>query len=185
MCEKKYPFKSLMNAHLRTHEVKKFSCGVCHKSFSSKDKLFDHVHIHAIVKSFTSNVCQMTFSEKTLLAKHCLNHTSENTFTCEVCHKKLSSKRALDNQKNIHSAVCPYVCNICSKTFKDPGTLSRHKLLHTEEKSFKCENYFRQKSKFIRHQLTPQRKDSKHNHNNISEKSITCDVWQKISSKKM
>lgn len=128
LCEKKFILKSLLNAHRQTHKVKNVFCGVCQKGFDSKEKLFNHVHIHALVESFSCDICQMTFSEKALLEKHHRRHNTEKKFTDEV---KCSQSEKLQNLK----------CYKCEKEFLKKDHLEEHCRSHCIKKEFDCDEY--------------------------------------------
>lgn len=125
VCDKCYPYASLLKIHERTHMVDKgHNCPICEKSFARADHLKQHIKsvhrgevINGVVQkpSFERkcDICSKVFYHSGNLRKHMILHTGERPFTC--------------SEPN------------CGRTFVLSQHLKSHqKLVHSDEKSFQC-----------------------------------------------
>ncbi|CAG9332852.1 unnamed protein product [Blepharisma stoltei] len=60
------------SVHLKT---KNFKCNYCHKFFSSKQNLDEHIFIHTGERPFTCEICQISFRQISQLSLHKRNHS--------------------------------------------------------------------------------------------------------------
>ena len=137
--------------------VKKFSCRVCEKTFSS----ISGIKHHNKTKHDESNpnkckVCLKVFANKCLLDVHTRVHTGEKPYVCTTCNKGFAQKVHLKRHEATHSEERKYKCNICTeeKFFKTDVGLGRHMKLHSEPtySCSKCGKKFHDISNFIRHE---------------------------------
>ena len=110
-----------------------FSCEVCHKSFSKKWILTQHMKIHGS-KSFKCDVCMKAFYNKSKLKRHYRMHTGEKPFSCPICDKKFALKIHLVRHQATHREIKPFKCSICpeGRFFKTKPGLSQHMRFHYE-----------------------------------------------------
>ena len=118
---------------------KKFNCQVCHRSYSNKYSLNQHMKIHDESKAFKCDVCLKIFLYKNDLKRHYRIHTGEKPFACQVCDKKFARKDYLVQHQATHSEIRSFKCSICpeGRYFKTKHQLGKHMVFHYEPK-FAC-----------------------------------------------
>ena len=128
----------MSNVYLNTNR-KKFNCQVCHRSYSYKNNLNQHIKIHDESKAFKCDVCLKVFLNLKDLNKHHRIHTGEKPFACQVCDKKFAQKSDLVRHQATHSDVRSFKCSICpeGRYFKTKNQLGKHMVYHYEPK-FSC-----------------------------------------------
>ena len=125
---------------------KEFNCDICHRSYSNKGNLKQHIKVHDESKALKCDVCLKLFCNKTQLKSHYKTHTGEKPFACQICDRKFSLKHALTRHQASHRDDKPFKCSICpeGRYFKTKNGLSMHMVFHYERK-FLC-NYCDHKS---------------------------------------
>ena len=90
VCHKQFSKKHHLKQHMDTHNDgrKKHSCDLCDKKYTSKRSLYTHVRAtHEGIKPHKCPDCDYKTDVKTSLQKHILTHTKERPFMCQECHK--------------------------------------------------------------------------------------------------
>ncbi|XP_014679944.1 PREDICTED: zinc finger protein 154-like, partial [Priapulus caudatus] len=88
----------------RVHgESKEFDCEVCHKSFSKRWDLFQHMNIH----------------------------TKDKPYRCKKCHECFTQGSALKQHQKIHRGDRQHECELCNEAFYHSSNLRAHMRVHT------------------------------------------------------
>ena len=67
-----------------------FNCEVCHKRFSTKMTMNEHVQTHTAEKLFNCKQCNKKFSNKSNLNVHTTTHTGKKNFLMRYAAKVFS-----------------------------------------------------------------------------------------------
>ena len=120
---------------------KLFNYKICHKSYSSKYTLNQHMKIHDESKAFKCDVCLKLFCSKSKLEVHYRTHTGEKPFACKICDKKFTVKCNLIQHLATHSDVRFFKCSTCpeGRYSKTKDQLNHHMVYHYKPK-FACSN---------------------------------------------
>ena len=141
---------------------KQFNCQVCHRSYSNKKSLNQHMKIHDNSKGFKCDVCLKMFQSKSHLKRHYTTHTGEKPFTCQICDRKFVQKVQLLNHQTTHNEIKTFKCSICpeGRCFKTKSQLSHHMVYHYEPKfsCSHCDFKTHTKSNLNRHEKTHNKK---------------------------
>ena len=137
---------------------RKFSCLVCHRSYSNKYRLNQHVKVHDVSKCFKCDVCLKVFANKYLLKMHYRTHTGEKPFSCQICDAKFALKSNLVRHQVTHSQIKSFKCSICpeGRFFKTKQNLNLHMAFHYEPKFYcsQCDYKFHFKNDLNKHEKT-------------------------------
>lgn len=123
-----------------------FSCKLCARSFSCRDKFEAHADTHCSYKykpfvCLTSR-CGKTFNSKGELEQHRRTHTKERPFECHYkgCGRKFSQKSHIVTHIRRHTGEKPFACD-CGKRFRQRSNLNYHMLHHESEKT-ECDEHY-------------------------------------------
>ncbi|XP_061925524.1 zinc finger protein 37 homolog isoform X2 [Entelurus aequoreus] len=190
VCPKKFPSKSELTRHVRTHTGEKpFNCSVCGKRFSQKGTIKLHMRTHTREdnmrthtddepsecsqkktgkKHLTCSVCAKSFSFKSDLTRHMRTHTGAKPYSCTVCGKRFSQKGTIALHMRTHTGERPFVCSVCGKRFSNSSNMVSHIRTHTCDKPFRCsvcDKSYCYKRDFARHMKI-----------HTGEKTFSCSV---------
>ncbi|CAG9106291.1 unnamed protein product [Plutella xylostella] len=148
----------LLSRHKETHDIAKFNCKHCHKTFSKKSQIRYHTQIvhqgRKRVKEKKCPHCKFEFREHSTKMLHLRDaHGITLSFECHVCKNNFPTRRALTQHKTKHHSD-RFKCEFCGKCFETRSNLEQHKRGHTGERGFfcsVCKNGFMHKSTLAKH----------------------------------
>lgn len=154
-----------------------FNCEVCHRHFSRKQALKNHMYIHnGMPKPHRCPFqgCPRSFIKAIEMRRHFFTHNPEvdrpKNFRCDRpgCYKTFAFQSDLKKHQMIHDnpLIRKYQCQICFKSFSRSEHLKRHRLIHLPEDQIEfhvcpittCGRKFRRKDGLTKHILTHQEK---------------------------
>ena len=113
------------------HGKPSYSCCVCNKKFTLKNKCERHMLKHLTDnRPFTCQYCDKSFDRKDHCKSHEYTHTGEKPYTCKFCEKRFKDSSTCKSHEAEHSGERFY-CLSCSKPFVHKNDLKRHQLIHT------------------------------------------------------
>ncbi|TIB68371.1 hypothetical protein E3P77_01116 [Wallemia ichthyophaga] len=162
-CTKSFPTNAKLRRHAQVHQSDRYSCGhdqCTHLSFNKWTELQAHIRQeHKPTCPYES--CHKVFSNRTNLNQHLLLHDQKEVerklgleeqaknvkgglvardFHCQVqgCDKSFKSHRALTVHINTtHLNIRPFVCLQCDKSYGYKHLLQRHLQTHKKQKDVK------------------------------------------------
>ena len=139
MCHKPFSLKSNLRQHLRRHYGDKpEQCTICGRRFVFPNELKIHSETHNGDFSHQCAECGKVFLTFILLKSHIrLKHVNLNLI-CATCGKVFANRDAFRKHSKWHSNERNFECDICNKKFKNKINLRTHKELHSNEKRYKC-----------------------------------------------
>ena len=164
VCSKVMPRKRL-KAHLKTHNINKFSCQFCDKNFEVEEILKDHIlSTHSNMKLHRCQECSYQNTKKSLLNLHIKRQHQDASQTkddliCPACNSEFKQKNTFNKHIKSHQSEnegTPYQCIHPDCNFKAlfKSDLDRHILKHMDTKSFVCSDcdfQCKRKSDLMRH----------------------------------
>ena len=149
-------------------------CEDCHKVFSTRKLLQDHVN-KSHKKDLKCSLCDLVFLYKSKLNRHRLVHTTETQFKCDVCGKEFNQKFNLKSHASVHTDVKPFPCSECDQSFSRKNYLTKHMEKHIETRTHKCSQCV--KRFFTRQELAA------HIRTHTGEKPFVCQKCSKSFSR--
>uniref|UniRef100_A0A673LH33 Zinc finger and BTB domain-containing protein 41 n=1 Tax=Sinocyclocheilus rhinocerous TaxID=307959 RepID=A0A673LH33_9TELE len=153
-----------------------WKCDICHKSFSRRPHLEEHMILHSQDKPFKCAYCDDYFKSRFARLKHqekfhlgpfpcdiCgrqfndtgnrkrhieCTHGGKRKWTCSLCGKSVRERTTLREHLRIHSGEKPHLCSICGQSFRHGSSYRLHLRVHHEDKRYECDECGKT---FIRH----------------------------------
>lgn len=154
-------------------ESEGFNCQVCHRPFTRKQALKNHMYIHNNLPKphpCPFKNCPRSFIKAIEMRRHFYTHNPEKdrpkNFRCDRpgCYKTFAFATDLKKHQMIHDnpLVRKYQCDIvgCGKRFSRGEHLKRHRLIHLPEDQIEfhcchlCDRKFRRKDGLTKHLLS-------------------------------
>ncbi|KAJ6649835.1 Transcription factor grauzone [Pseudolycoriella hygida] len=159
-----------------------FKCSCCHKCFTDKIGLRDHirnVHSPEEERQFQCEICKRTFAKSYILRSHMkVNHVKneDKKFECHICGIRFVVFSFLKSHINrVHRNVHSHICELCAKPFKSGRSYEMHyRNFHTNiSQKVQCEMC----GKWLKHKDSLRKHMLWHN-----SKTATCGVCGRVSS---
>ncbi|XP_061724938.1 zinc finger protein 420-like isoform X2 [Cydia pomonella] len=141
VCHKKYSSKTLLMEHMNLHNGQRpYTCRICHKSFASKYTHQSHLKTHLDrPRPFKCESCGKCFFTLQNLNQHHKTHSGIKEFECNICGKAFGTQHNLEMHGVVHSGQKPFVCGVCGKGFARRAEVKDHMRIHTGERPFACD----------------------------------------------
>ncbi|XP_053959955.1 zinc finger protein OZF-like [Anastrepha ludens] len=138
-CERKFKSSKVAENHIKAeHErTRSLICEECGESVRTKQKLFEHMALHAGHGAYECEKCGKQYLRKQSLKRHLEIHGDKHI--CGECLLEFSTSNALKNHMKVHSDEMPYKCNYCGRRFKRTKNLKNHLITHTGLKPYSCD----------------------------------------------
>ncbi|XP_065074468.1 zinc finger protein 83-like [Ochlerotatus camptorhynchus] len=127
-------------------------CNACHKRFSHKRLLKQHMHSTSKKKFFGCSECPVTRRSIDEVLDHATTHTGAKAFLCCGCQRGFCSKEELKQHSLEEHAIRPkfyhdddyeqkrpFLCDICYRRYKSKLDLVHHQQLVYDAKVHMCE----------------------------------------------
>lgn len=127
-------------ANTSQHNIARYQCDGCTKSYSTYGGLSKHKQFHCsaqIQKQFTCKYCEKTYTSLGALKMHIRTHTLP--CKCKICGKCFSRPWLLQGHVRTHTGEKPFKCDICARAFADRSNLRAHMQTHSDVKKYKCQ----------------------------------------------
>nr|XP_055058949.1 zinc finger and BTB domain-containing protein 41 [Misgurnus anguillicaudatus] len=153
-----------------------WKCDICHKSFTRRPHLEEHMILHSQDKPFKCAYCDDYFKSRFARLKHqekfhlgpfpceiCgrqfndtgnrkrhieCTHGGKRKWTCYLCGKSVRERTTLREHMRIHSGEKPHLCSICGQSFRHGSSYRLHLRVHHDDKRYECDECGKS---FIRH----------------------------------
>ncbi|XP_066536634.1 zinc finger and BTB domain-containing protein 41 [Hoplias malabaricus] len=161
---------------LRKRKSEGWKCEICHKSFTRRPHLEEHMILHSQDRPFKCSYCDDYFKSRFARLKHqekyhlgpfpceiCgrqfndtgnrkrhieCTHGGKRKWTCYLCGKSVRERTTLREHLRIHSGEKPHLCSICGQSFRHGSSYRLHLRVHHDDKRYECEECGKT---FIRH----------------------------------
>ncbi|KAF5893612.1 zinc finger and BTB domain-containing protein 41, partial [Clarias magur] len=189
-CNKPYASRKTLSKHvkrfhpdhiaefqnMRKRKSEGWKCDICHKSFTRRPHLEEHMILHSQHRPFKCGYCDDYFKSRFARLKHqekyhlgpfpcdiCgrqfndtgnrkrhieCTHGGKRKWTCNKCGKSVRERTTLREHQRIHSGEKPHLCSICGQSFRHGSSYRLHLRVHHDDKRYECEECGKA---FIRH----------------------------------
>lgn len=120
-CGEHFESQFALNRHLRTHDNSINNCSHCTRTFSTVQKLNEHVERMHYPKTIQCCKCEKMFSTNKMLKQHERLH--HEAVVCKVCFMQLASRNALRTHLDKHEVL---KCSKCKKSYLNKWTFKFH-----------------------------------------------------------
>lgn len=140
-CDKKFIYRSELNAHLKRHQgiplPRNIMCDICSKAFSTRRDLERHLTVHTGEKPYKCHVCSKCFSQEVNMQVHLKIHSGERPYQCDICDKRFIAKSKLARHRQCHLTSKgmlprPFKCILCPRKYTVETSLIRHLKTHRD-----------------------------------------------------
>lgn len=139
VCCRKFSQVGNFHNHMKLHNEKSCSCGICKVEFSDSYELQRHMRTtHTGSMPYKCNECDREFSQYNNLRRHLRVH-SGNSYKCHICGRNFNEIFYLDMHIGSHTGERTYKCGVCSVTFRDNAELQRHVKTHSVDELHTCD----------------------------------------------
>ncbi|KAH9520343.1 hypothetical protein Btru_060570 [Bulinus truncatus] len=108
--------------------LKRWTCEVCQKAFSSNSDLKTHRRTHSGETPFKCDFCDRSFKQRGHRKLHIqVVHTKDMPFKCTECESAFPTRYRFQVHMKRHSGVREYQCAYCDKGYYTLGKLNEHK----------------------------------------------------------
>ncbi|KAL0966784.1 hypothetical protein UPYG_G00300080 [Umbra pygmaea] len=180
---------------IRKKKSEGWNCDICHKSFTRRPHLEEHMILHTQNRPFKCAFCDDYFKSRFARLKHqekyhlgpfpcdiCgrqfndtgnrkrhieCTHGGKRKWTCFICGKSVRERTTLREHLRIHSGEKPYLCSICGQSFRHGSSYRLHLRVHHDDKRYECDECGKT---FIRHDHL-----TKHQKIHSGEKAHQCE----------
>ncbi|CAB1317826.1 unnamed protein product [Coregonus sp. 'balchen'] len=180
---------------MRKKKNEGWKCDICHKSFTRRPHLEEHMILHTQDRPFKCAFCDDYFKSRFARLKHqekyhlgpfpcdiCgrqfndtgnrkrhieCTHGGKRKWTCFICGKSVRERTTLREHMRIHSGEKPHLCSICGQSFRHGSSYRLHLRVHHDDKRYECDECGKT---FIRHDHL-----TKHQKIHSGEKAHQCE----------
>ncbi|XP_062338092.1 zinc finger and BTB domain-containing protein 41 [Osmerus eperlanus] len=180
---------------MRKRKSEGWKCDICHKSFTRRPHLEEHMILHSQDRPFKCSFCDDYFKSRFARLKHqekyhlgpfpcdiCgrqfndtgnrkrhieCTHGGKRKWTCFICGKSVRERTTLREHLRIHSGEKPHLCSICGQSFRHGSSYRLHLRVHHDDKRYECDECGKT---FIRHDHL-----TKHQKIHSGEKAHQCE----------
>jgi len=142
-CDKDYPTKGDLQAHIKTHNSCPQKCNQCGKMYKSMESLKEHiVNMHS-EKRLECDECEKMFSTTCRLNTHKKAVHVLKSFKCDQCKFRSKTNGELKRHINqVHNGVrvrdILYKCNLCDFQGKSSNLKIHKESIHKNKKNWFC-----------------------------------------------
>ncbi|XP_022692111.1 zinc finger protein OZF-like isoform X1 [Varroa jacobsoni] len=125
-------FAPLQLARATPDRKRRFQCEHCQKTFPYRSRLVAHVVTHTGEKSFECSHCSSRFGREDLLIIHERFHLNDKPYRCKIrgCNARFTASKYLTMHSRTHDDNRLYKCKVCSSTFRTSAHLRCHMQYH-------------------------------------------------------
>ena len=127
-CGKSFSTKPNLHSHKKiAHSSFRYDCTLCHKQYKDLDSLQDHVQYWHKGKKYNCELCESTFTFRSRLSTHRREmHANPTIYGCKICEKTFSHKTTLKIHISFSHRGISNKCALCEKEFATIMGLKRH-----------------------------------------------------------